>query len=124
MSRKTKFSNNWKKAKTKVTKCHQKIGNIRCGKCGSAGAQRQGQVGPQPVDSRSGLVRVPPADNRQTQARFACIECGFEENADLVGAINILAAGHAVLACGGRVQSDRPAKQESAEATRQGVALV
>ena len=24
------------------------------------------------------------AENRQTQARFACVECGFEENADLV----------------------------------------
>ena len=50
-------------------------------------------------------------------ARFACVECGFEENADLVGAINILAAGHAVLACGGMAQSGRPAKQEPAEAT-------
>ena len=29
MSRKTKFSNNWKKVKAKVTKLHQKIGNIR-----------------------------------------------------------------------------------------------
>ena len=29
MSRKTKFSNNWKKAKAKVKKLHQKIGNIR-----------------------------------------------------------------------------------------------
>ncbi|HHU94674.1 MAG TPA: hypothetical protein GXX62_06330 [Alcaligenaceae bacterium] len=25
--------------------------------------------------------------------------CGFEENADLVGAINVLRAGHARLAC-------------------------
>lgn len=39
------------------------------------------------------------ADNRQTQARFLCVECGFEENADLVGAINILRAGHAHCAC-------------------------
>jgi len=39
------------------------------------------------------------ADNRQTQARFECVECGFEENADLVGAINVLRAGHARLAC-------------------------
>ncbi|MDM3591888.1 hypothetical protein ACFYLG_16185, partial [Proteus mirabilis] len=31
------------------------------------------------------------------------------------GARNILAAGHAVLACGGRVQSDRPLKQEPVE---------
>ena len=59
------------------------------------------------------LVAVPPqntsracpccgqvsAANRQTQARFACVECGFEEHADLVGAINILRAGHARFAC-------------------------
>jgi len=40
------------------------------------------------------------AENRQTRARFACVACGYENNADLVGAINVLAAGHAVLACG------------------------
>lgn len=59
------------------------------------------------------LITVPPqntsrtcpccghvsAENRQTQARFACVECGFEEHADLVGAINILRAGHARFAC-------------------------
>ena len=32
-------------------------------------------------------------DNRKTQAKFECVECGFEENADVVGAINILARG-------------------------------
>ncbi|WP_027405321.1 RNA-guided endonuclease InsQ/TnpB family protein, partial [Aquaspirillum serpens] len=59
------------------------------------------------------LVAVPPqntsrtcpccghvsADNRKTQAQFACVKCGFEENADLVGAINVLRAGHARFAC-------------------------
>jgi len=40
------------------------------------------------------------AENRKTQARFECVECGFSENADLVGAINIKARGHRVLACG------------------------
>jgi putative transposase len=53
------------------------------------------------------LVAVPPqntsrtcpacghvsADNRASQAKFACVACGFEENADLVGAINILSRG-------------------------------
>ncbi|MBP0632068.1 MULTISPECIES: RNA-guided endonuclease TnpB family protein [unclassified Cupriavidus] len=39
------------------------------------------------------------AHNRQTQAWFECVECGFEENADVVGAINVLRAGHARLAC-------------------------
>ncbi|MBV4397735.1 transposase [Advenella alkanexedens] len=38
-------------------------------------------------------------DNRQTQARFHCVECGFENHADVVGAINILRAGHARFAC-------------------------
>lgn len=78
------------------------------------------------------LIAVPPhhtsqtcpacghmsADNRQTQARFACVECGYENHADLVGALNIVAAGHAVLACGGTALSGRPMKQEPAEATR------
>lgn len=40
-------------------------------------------------------------DNRKSQASFICIECGHKENADINGARNILAAGHAVLACGG-----------------------
>jgi putative transposase len=39
------------------------------------------------------------ADNRRRQAEFACVACGFHENADLVGAINVLRAGHARLAC-------------------------
>ncbi|MCP1674447.1 putative transposase [Natronocella acetinitrilica] len=38
-------------------------------------------------------------DNRRKQALFACLDCGFEEHADLVGAINILRAGHARFAC-------------------------
>jgi IS605 OrfB family transposase len=39
-------------------------------------------------------------DNRQTQSGFECVECGYSENADVVGALNILARGHRVLACG------------------------
>ncbi|MBN3799515.1 MULTISPECIES: RNA-guided endonuclease TnpB family protein [Burkholderia] len=76
------------------------------------------------------LVAVPPAntsrtcpacgyvsaDNRTTQEKFACIECSYEENADVVGALNILARGHRVAACGEPVQSDRSMKQEPAEA--------
>ena len=77
------------------------------------------------------LVAVPPqhtsqtcpccghvsADNRKTQAKFVCVACGFEANADHVGAINIKARGHRVLACGEPVQSDRSMKQEPAEVT-------
>ncbi len=39
-------------------------------------------------------------DNRTTQERFLCVECGYRENADFVGALNVLRAGHAQLACG------------------------
>ena len=53
------------------------------------------------------LIAVPPhhtsqtcpvcghvsAENRQTQARFACVVCGYENHADVVGAINIRARG-------------------------------
>lgn len=188
MSRKTKFSNNWKKAKAKVQKLHTRIANVRrdylhkttttisqnhaivciedlqvrsLSKSAAGSSEAPGRN----VRAKSGLnksildqgwfefrrqleykqawrggdvLAVPPrntsrtcpccghvsAENRQTQAKFACVECGYENNADLVGAINVLAAGHAVLACGGMVQSGRPAKQEPAEATTQGFALV
>ncbi|PCI92657.1 cytosine methyltransferase [Candidatus Aerophobetes bacterium] len=39
-------------------------------------------------------------NNRKTQSKFFCISCGYTENADINAAKNILAAGHAVLACG------------------------
>ena len=61
--------------------------------------------------SRCGCV---DKNNRPTQARFMCTACGFESNADHNAALNILAAGQAVTACGaGRAQA--PAlKQEPA----------
>jgi putative transposase len=60
------------------------------------------------------LVAVPPhhtsqtcprcghvdKENRKTQAKFACVSCGCSANADHVGAMNILARGHRVLAGG------------------------
>ena len=57
-------------------------------------------------------------ENRLTQARFACVDCGFEENADVVGAINILERGHRLLACGEMAQSGHSVKQEPTEATQ------
>ncbi len=64
--------------------------------------------------SRCGCV---DKKNRPSQARFTCTACGFECNADYNAALNILAAGHAVSACGaGRAQA--PAlKQEPAYGT-------
>ncbi len=163
MARKQKFSNNWKKAKAKVTQTHTDIANARrdflnkasttisknhaivCvedlqvrnmsrsaagnsetpGKNVSAKAglnrsildQGWGEFRRQleyKLDWQGGwLIAVPPQDtsrtcpccdhvsanNRQKQAQFLCVACGFEENADLVGAINVLRAGHARLAC-------------------------
>ncbi|MEI2769365.1 MAG: transposase [Candidatus Competibacter sp.] len=163
MSRKTKFSNNWKKTKARIQKIHSRIGNARrdyLHKCSTTISQNHAMVCIEDlqvrnlsksatgtadtpgrnVRAKSGLnksildqgwfefrrqldyklawngghlIAVPPqntsrtcpccgqvsAENRRTQARFACVECGFEENADLVGAINVLRAGHARLAC-------------------------
>ncbi|WP_226351918.1 transposase [Pseudonocardia sp. ICBG601] len=38
--------------------------------------------------------------SRESQARFRCVTCGHEVNADVNAAINVLAAGRAVAACG------------------------
>jgi putative transposase len=55
-------------------------------------------------------------ENRLSQARFKCVECGFEENADLVGAINVLRAGHARLACADTSPAVAASGQEPTEA--------
>jgi len=64
---------------------------------------------------RGGLVQYVPAPytsqkcsmcghtakaNRVSQSKFQCTQCGHAENADHNAAKNILAAGHAVFACG------------------------
>ena len=163
MSRKTKFSANWKKAKAKVQRIHARISNARrdylhqtsttisknhamvcvedlqvrnMSKSAAGTTEKPGKN----VRAKSGLnkaildqgwfefrrqldyklawngghlIAVQPkntsrtcpccghisAENRQTQATFKCVECGFAENADVVGAINVLRAGHARLAC-------------------------
>jgi putative transposase len=56
-------------------------------------------------------------ENRQTQAKFLCIDCGYENHADVVGAINVLERGYRLLARGESVQSDRSMKQEPTEVT-------
>ncbi|MDP2760255.1 MAG: transposase [Sideroxyarcus sp.] len=163
MSRKVKFSRNWKKAKARVQKIQGRIAHVRKDflhktstlisknhamiviedmKVSNMSRSAAGsKVAPgRNVRQKSGLNRsildqgwsefrrqleykqawrggevlaVPPhhtsqtcpvcahisAENRQTQAKFECVECGYENNADRVGAMNILAAGHAVLAC-------------------------
>jgi len=38
-------------------------------------------------------------ENRPTQSKFECVSCGYTDNADLVGATNVLERGHRLLAC-------------------------
>lgn len=58
-------------------------------------------------------------ENRLSQSKFECLECGYTENADINGARNILAAEHAVLAC-----EVNGAVMPSAAGTRQSSDLV
>ena len=181
LSRKVKFSQNWKKQKSKIGRLHQTIANIRkdylhktttiisqnhamiviedlqvknMSKSASGNLNKPGRH----VKAKSGLNRsildqgwfefrrqieykqvwrggdvlaVPPQytsqrcsccgtvskENRPSQAKFACIACGYQANADVNAAMNILAAGHAVLACGEIVQQDNSVKQELTEET-------
>ena len=182
MSRKQKFSNNWKKAKVNVQKIHARIGNARrdylhkatttisknhamvciedlqvrkMTKSASGSTETPGRN----VKAKSGLNKaildqgwyefrrqldyklawnggqlnaVPPQntsrtcpccghiakENRLSQVRFKCVECGFEENADRVGAINVLRAGHARLACADTSPAVGASGQEPTEATQ------
>jgi putative transposase len=43
-------------------------------------------------------------DNRKTQSLFECVDCKYTNNADVVGAINILERGYRLLACGEMAQ--------------------
>ncbi|MBY4867806.1 transposase [Burkholderia sp. Bp9017] len=179
MSRKVKFSRNWKKAKARIQRIHARIGNARrdylhkatttisqnhamvciedlqvrnmsrsaAGNSDAPGRNVQAKSGLNKAILDQGwfefrrqldyklawhggwLVAVPAAntsrtcpaceyvsiENRQTQAVFRCVGCGHEDHADVVGAINILARGHRVAACGESVQSGRSVKQEPAD---------
>jgi putative transposase len=65
------------------------------------------------------------AQNRTSQAKFKCVQCGYENHADVVGAMNVLARGYRVIACGeegagsGQKTGTKPSsvKQEPTEAT-------
>ncbi len=179
MSRKVKFSNNWKKSQKQIGRLHHKIANIRCNylhqttttisknhalvciedlqvKNMSKSAVGTIALPGKNVRAKSGLnksildqgwyefrrqleykqawfggdvIAVPAkhtsqtcpecshidAKNRTTQAIFLCVNCGYTNNADYVGAINILRAGLARLACGEMVQSGRSMNQEPTE---------
>ena len=109
LSRKVKFSSNWKKAKAKV----QQIWNG-----GTLLA-----VPPHHTSQECPCCGPIAKENRPTQAKFPCVDCGYENHADVVGAINVLERGYRLFACGEPVPSGRSMKQEPTEATRQEHAL-
>jgi len=78
-------------------------------------------VPPQHTSQRCPLCGCVSAENRVRQARFCCMGCLYEDNADVVGAKNVLARGHRVAACGEAVSrcvsSAASRKQEPTEAT-------
>lgn len=84
-------------------------------------SQRKLAIPPAYTSQRCACCGHTAKENRQSQSKFECQVCGYTANADINGARNILAAGHAVLACGGMVQSGRPLKQEPAEASQASV---
>jgi putative transposase len=49
-------------------------------------------------------------ENRRSQSIFVCEKCGYQKNADINAAKNILAAGHAVMVCESNHTSDRKQK--------------
>ena len=182
MSRKVKFSNNWKKAKIRVQKIHTRIANARkdflhkttttisqnhalvciedlqvrnMSRSSKGTVEQPGKK----VSQKNGLNRaildqgwgefrrqldykmawnggillaVPPhhtsqtcpccghvsQDNRITQAKFLCVDCGHENHADVVGAINVLERGYRLLACGESAQSGRSMKRERMRSPR------
>ena len=143
LARKVKFSQNWKKAKAKVSQIHIDLGNARkdylhqasaaisqnhaivCiedlqvrnmtksskGNAETHGKQVKQKSGLRQLDYKLAwcggyLIAVPPhntsrtcpccghisKENRRSQAQFACVACGYQNHADVVGAINVLEA--------------------------------
>ena len=183
MSRKIKFSANWKKAKAKVSRVHRDIGNCRRDflhkastaivrdhaiiciedlrvKSMSASASGSAEKPGRNVKQKSGLnkaildqgwgelreqlkcktawnggrlIAVPPQytsqtcpacghvskDNRTSQEKFLCVACGYENHADVVGAINILSRGMKFLRDEGQDTADASAGCVSTSRTAQ-----
>lgn len=163
LSRRIKFSSNWRKIKTKIQNLHKKIADVRrdflhkttndlcknhamivvedfkvksMSKSASGTIEKPGRnvkaksglnksildqgwgefvrqlmyklewlggqlikVNPQYTSQKCSCCGYTHKDNRPSQAVFKCDSCGYENNADVNAAKNILAAGLAVLAC-------------------------
>jgi transposase len=71
-------------------------------------------VPPQNTSRTCPVCRHVGSENRKTQTEFRCVECGFNENADVIGAINIRREGLSRLACQANETARR--QQEPTEA--------
>ena len=182
-SRKTKYSNNWRKERTRVQRIHIRIGNARrdylhkisttisqnhalvCiedlrvsdmsrAPTSTAGLTTGGSSGKRRLNKSildqgwfefrrqleyklkwngGRLIAVSPRNtsitcprcrhidraNRLSQSQFQCAACGLQENADLVGALNVLRAGHARLACAETSPAYEGSGQEPTDALSQ-----
>ncbi len=58
------------------------------------------EVNPRYTSQRCSHCNYVDEKNRLTQEKFVCLRCRHTLNADVNAAKNILAAGHAVMACG------------------------
>ena len=70
------------------------------------------EVNPRHTSQQCSCCGHTAKENRQSQARFKCLACGYEENADVNAAKNILTVGRTGMACGSNRISGR--KQEPA----------
>jgi putative transposase len=75
-------------------------------------------VPPQNTSRRCPACCTMSVENRKTQEKFTCVQCGFTANADFVAAVNIKEAGRALLACSQSSAEVRPSCQEPTEGIR------
>jgi putative transposase len=61
------------------------------------------EVSPQYTSQKCASCGSISKNNRKSQAEFCCVSCNHIDNADINAAKNVLAAGHAVMACGASV---------------------
>ena len=73
------------------------------------------KVNPQYTSQTCSQCQHIAKENRQTQAKFECVQCGYIANADINAARNILSAGHAVLSVEGGRGKGRPLKQKTCD---------
>ena len=100
LSRKVKFSRNWRKAKAKLARLHARIANVRqdaMHKLTSDLARRFHTIGIEDLNV-SGIDSLP-----MSVRHWDCPACGSHHDRDLNAAINLAkyAASSAVSACGG-----------------------